>query len=101
MLNSKQRAFLRSLANPLDCTLHIGKTEVGDALVNSLGDLLQTRELVKASVLKTATEPVGDIAARLADAVGAEVVQVIGRRFVLYRFSKRLAEEGKSIVLPR
>lgn len=101
MLNSKQRAYLRSLSNPLDCALHIGKSDVGDTVVGSLSDLLQTRELVKASVLKSAATPVADIASQLADAVGAEVVQVIGRRFVLYRFSKRLAEEGKAIILPR
>ena len=101
MLNSKQRAYLRSLANPLECQFHVGKTDVGDALVQSLEDLLSNRELVKASVLKSAASPVGEIATQLADAVGAEVVQVIGRKFVLYRRSEKLAKEGRSLVLPR
>lgn len=101
MLNSKQRAYLRSLATNLDCMLHIGKSDVGETIVGSLGDLLQNRELIKACVLKSAASPVGDIASQLAEAVGAEVVQVIGHRFVVYRHSKRLAEEGKAIVLPR
>lgn len=101
MLNSKQRAYLRSLANPMDCQLHIGKTDVSEALIQSLEDLLSSRELIKASVLKSAASPVSDIARQLAEAVGAEVVQVIGRRFVVYRRSDKLAKEGRSLALPR
>lgn len=101
MLTSKQRAFLRSLANPLDCQLHIGKADMGETIVSSLEDLLSSRELVKVSVLKSAVSPVGEIAGQLAGAVGAEVVQVIGRKFVVYRRSDKLAKEGRSLQLPR
>ncbi len=100
MLNSRQRAYLRGLANKLDCDLHIGKGEISVTVENSLGDLLQNRELVKACVLKTVNASVSDIAQQLAASVGAEVVQVIGRRFVVYRRSERLAEAGKAITLP-
>ncbi len=101
MLTSKQRAYLRSLSNTLPCQLHVGKSDVGDPLTASLEDLLSVRELVKASVLRSAAMPVGEIAAQLAASVGAEVVQVIGRKFVLYRKSEKLAKEGRSIELPR
>lgn len=101
MLNSKQRAYLRGLANTLDCSFHIGKSELSVNVENSLADLLQNRELVKACVLKTVNAPVAEIAHQLAECVGAEVVQVIGRRFVVYRRSERLAEAGKAIILPR
>lgn len=101
MLNSKQRSFLRKLANPLDCQFHIGKADVSAAQIQSLEDLLSAREMIKASVLKSAAAPVDDIARQLAEAVGGEVVQVIGRRFVIYRRSDKLAKEGQAIVLPR
>jgi RNA-binding protein len=101
MLNSKQRSYLRKLANPMDCQLHLGKADVSDTQIQSLEDLLSVRELIKASVLKSAAMSVADIAGQMADAVGGEVVQVIGRRFVIYRHSDKLAKEDRSIVLPR
>ena len=101
MLTSKQRSFLRGLANTLDSQLHIGKADMGDTIVQSLEDLLSSRELIKVSVLKSAVSPIGEIASGLAEAVGAEVVQVIGRKFVVYRRSDKLAKEGRSLQLPR
>ena len=52
-------------------------------------------------MLKTCEEDPKDAARRLAAAAGAEVVSVVGRRFVLYRYSRKLAEKGKGIILPR
>ena len=82
-MTSKQRAYLRSLANPLEAIVHVGKGGVSDTLFKQ--------------ALETAPETAREAAETIAAAVGAEVVQVIGRVFVLYR---RNNEEPK-IVLPK
>lgn len=101
MINSKQRAFLRSLANPLDCLFQVGKGEMSEQLVRGLDEILSTHELLKINVLKSAEQSPAELAVYLADAVGAEVVQVIGRRIVLYRHSEKLAKLGKDLKLPK
>ncbi len=100
MLNSKQRAWLRSQANQLECQYQVGKGEVDETLLRGLDELMSTHELVKVNVLKTAQASSAELAAVTAEAIGAEVVQVVGRRFVLYRYSPKLAKQGKSLVLP-
>ncbi len=100
MLNSKQRAFLRSQSNALDSLFQIGKGDVDAAVVRGLDELMSTHELVKITILKTAEATPQDLARELAEAVGADVVQVIGRKLVFYRYSPKLAKQGKSIILP-
>lgn len=100
MLTSKQRAHLRTLANNLDSQFQIGKGDVDEQVVRSLDEYMTTHELVKIAIHKTAEENPAQIAATLSQAVGAEVVQVIGRRLVFYRFSQKLAKLGKSMNLP-
>ncbi|MCR2024811.1 ribosome assembly RNA-binding protein YhbY [Anaerotruncus colihominis] len=85
MLTSKQRAKLRGLASTEDTILQVGKGGVADTLVKQVDDALTARELIKLRVLETCPESVREAAERLAAAVGAEVVQVIGGKFVLYR----------------
>ena len=96
-MTSKQRAYLRGLANTYDPIVHIGKGGLSDALIKQADDALEARELIKGRVLETAPGTVRDAAEEIAAAVGAETVQVIGRTFVLYR---RRAEDP-TIVLPR
>jgi RNA-binding protein len=100
MLSSKQRAYLRSQANALDSQFQIGKGDIDSKVVQSLDEFMTTHELVKITVLKTADTSSAELAAQLAKSVGAEVVQVIGRRVVLYRYSTKLAKAGKSIEIP-
>jgi len=97
MLTSKQRAYLRSLANPLDTILVVGKSGMSPELVKQADDALTARELIKGRALETAPLSPRDAAEELARETGAEVVQVIGTRFVLYR---RHPKEPK-IVLPK
>lgn len=85
MLTSKQRAQLRALANPVETILQVGKSGVGEQLIKQVNDALTARELIKMRVLETAPGSVKEIAAELAEATNAEVVQTIGTRFVLYR----------------
>ncbi len=98
-LTSKQRSQLRSLGNPLDSIFQLGKEGISEETYRHLDNLLRTRELVKVTVLKSCPLPVREAADGVAAYTGAEVVQVVGRKFVLYRFSEELAKEGKSIKL--
>lgn len=101
MISSKQRAWLRSQANNMDSQFHIGKGDVTATLVCGLDEILSTHELLKITVLKSAETPLPQLAAELADATGSEVVQVIGRRIVLYRHSDKLAKLGRDLQFPR
>ena len=85
MLNSRQRAQLRGLANPIETIFQVGKGGVTENLVRQVDDALLARELIKLRVLETAPEGVRPVAEALAAATGADVVQVIGSRCVLYR----------------
>ena len=97
MLNSKQRAFLRSMANTMDPIMQVGKSGVGEELITSVDNALEARELIKMSALETAPVTAREAADELAEATGADVVAVVGRRFVLYRPSKK----KKKIELPK
>ncbi len=85
MLTSKQRAALRSMANGLDAIVHIGKDGIAQALIKQCDDALTARELIKARVLETSGMTSREAADKIAGMVRAEVVQVIGSKFVLYR----------------
>ena len=88
MLNSKQRAELRGMANSLEPIFQVGKGGVNDQLIRQVDETLEKRELIKLTALETSPETSREAADKIADAVGAAVVQVIGRKFVLYRKSK-------------
>ncbi len=85
MLTSKQRANLRSHANQMETILQVGKGGIADALIKQVDDALTAREMIKLRVLETAPDTARDTAEQMAGQVGAEVVQVIGTRFILYR----------------
>ena len=95
MLTSKQRAQLRSMANSDEVIIYIGKGGLNEAIYKQADDALEKRELIKGGLLESAPVSVREAADSVAAAVGADVVQVIGRRFVLYRESK----ENKHIKL--
>ena len=88
MLNSKQRAALRSMAAQIQPIMQIGKGGVSENLAKTVSDALEARELIKLSVLENCDYTTRDIAEELAEATESEVVAVIGRRVVLYRESK-------------
>lgn len=91
MLTSKQRAFLRGLANRMEPIFQIGKGGGSPEVVKSLDESLEARELIKISVLKNSDEDPHELAERLAGRTRSEVVQVIGKKIVLYRQSKKKA----------
>ena len=88
MLNSRQRAQLRAMANGYDTIFQIGKGGLNEQIVKQTDDALEARELIKLSVLETSPQTARETADELAKSVGADVVQVIGSRFILYRESR-------------
>ena len=96
-MTGKQRAYLRGLANGLETILYIGKGGITDAVVRQAEEALAARELIKGRVLEASLLTAREACDQLAQAVGAEGVQVIGSRFVLFRQDP---EEPK-ITLPK
>ncbi len=85
-LTSKQRAQLRGLASTMDTILHVGKDGISDNLVKQADDALEARELIKGRVLENSMYTSREAAEELSAATRSEVVQVIGSKFVLYRY---------------
>lgn len=88
MLNSRQRAQLRGMANDIKAILQIGKIGINDNTVKQVNDALEARELIKLSVLETCPTTARETADVLADLTQSDVVQVIGSRIILYKESK-------------
>jgi RNA-binding protein len=88
MLTSKQRATLRSMANTIEPVFLIGKGGINDAMIKDIDAVLEARELIKIKVLNNSMTDVKEASTIIAERTGADVVQVIGGKFVLYRQSK-------------
>ena len=88
MLTSAQRAQLRAQANGLETILMVGKGGVTDAVIAQADQALEARELIKGKVLETAMLTPAEVSAILCEALGADGVQTVGTKFVLYRKSK-------------
>lgn len=99
MLTSKQRAYLRGLANGMDAIIQIGKTGVTPEIANAVDEALAARELVKLGVLNNCDVSSAEAAEMLAGRTRSEVVQVIGKKIVLYRKAKE--KKGSVIELPK
>lgn len=88
MITSKQRSYLKSLANRINPSLQIGKIGLTDAIIDELEIQLEYRELIKISVLENSPVFVDEIVEEILDRTGAEFVQSIGSKLVIYRESK-------------
>ena len=95
-MTSKQRAYLKSLAMTMDPIFQIGKASLTPEIIEAVSEALEARELIKISVLKNCIDDPKEIAAVMAERTRSEVVQVIGKKIVLYRESKT----KKKIELP-
>ncbi len=96
MLTGKQKRYLRSKANILKAIVYIGKEGLTGSVVNEIDDVLKAKELVKVSVSGKSPIKTKKAAKKAAESTGAEVAQIIGRKFLLYRKSDTTPE----IVLP-
>ena len=88
-MTSKQRSKLISLAMNISATVQIGKNGLTDSVIEQINTSLEDHELVKIGVLKTADVTAKTVIAEVAEAVGAEPVQAIGNKIVLYRRSNK------------
>lgn len=99
MLNSKQRAQLRKLANTLPDTLHIGKEGISEGVIRQLDELLECHELVKIKLLESSFLTPKSAQEELCEALRAEPVQCIGTKVVVYRESSD--QDKRHIVLEK
>ncbi len=96
MITSKQRAYLRSLAQNIDAIFQVGKNGINDNQIKQIIDALEARELIKITVLDSTSGDKKEIANELAEKTESDVVQVIGKKITLYKRSK----EKPTIELP-
>lgn len=96
-MTSKQRSYLKGLAMSKQAIFQLGKGDIDENFITQIDTALEARELIKITTLPSHLEGPHAAAATLAEETGAEVVQVIGSKIVLYRESR----ENKKIVLPK
>lgn len=97
MLTGKQKRHLRAMGNEMDPILQVGKGGITETVVTQTDETLEARELIKCRVLQNCSEEPKTVAEELAEQVQADLVQVIGRNFLLFRASKN----KPVIVLPK
>ncbi len=97
MLTSKQRAYLRALANSIDTVVMVGKGDLDEQVFKTADEAITARELIKGKVLEASSLSSREAADQIALSIDADVVQVIGSKFVLYRKNKK----DPKIKLPR
>ena len=96
-MTTKQRAFLKGLAMNIDPIYQIGKSSITPEFTLGISEALEAREIIKISVLKNCADDPRELAEILAERTGAQIVQVIGKKIVLYKESKK----NKKIELPK
>ena len=97
MITTKQRAYLRSLANQIDAIFQVGKGGIEATFIKQVEEALEKRELIKINILENSGMDPRDAQHQLVGALGCEGVQVIGSKIVLYKESK----DHKKIELPK
>lgn len=96
-MTSRQRAYLRGLANKIDAIFQVGKNGISDNLIMQVNDALEARELIKLNVLETSPEDIQEIADTLSEATNSILVQTVGNKITLYRARKK----NSKIQLPK
>lgn len=96
-MTSKERSYLRGLANSIDAIFQIGKGGISDNLISQLSDALEARELIKVSVLETAPANAKLLGNEIANLTNSTLVQTVGNKITLYRARKK----DSKIVLPK
>ena len=95
-MTSKQRAYLRSLANSLDAIFQIGKSGISENFIKQVDDALEAREMIKIHVLETAPEDIKSLGEQIASSTNSTFVQIVGNKLTFYRARKK----DPKIVLP-
>ena len=89
MITSKQRAYLRSLAQKLDPIFQVGKNGVNENQIEQISNALEAREIIKINLLNSTPDDKHTIANEIADKTNSDVVQIIGNKITLYRRSEK------------
>lgn len=95
-MTTKQRAYLKSLAMTMEPIYQIGKSSLTPEITEGVREALEARELIKINVLKNCMDDPNEIARTLSERTHSEIIQVIGKKIVLYKESK----DKKKIILP-
>lgn len=96
-MTSKQRSYLKGLAMNIDSVFQIGKSSVTPENIEAIAEAFNTRELIKVTILKNCADDPKEIANVVAERTRSQVVQVIGKKMVLYKPFK----ENPKIILPK
>ena len=96
-MTSKQRAYLKSLASTLNPIFQVGKSSLTPEFVMAIDEAFNTKELLKIAVLKNCLDDPNEIAQMIAERTRSQVVQVIGKKIVLYKSDKK----NPKIILPK
>ena len=95
-MTSKQRAYLKSLASSLNPVFQVGKSSLTPEFTEAVNETFNTKELIKIAVLKNCADDPNEIADMIAERTHSQVVQVIGKKIILYKPDKK----NPKIVLP-
>lgn len=98
-MTTKQRAYLKSLAMNMEPVFQCGKSSVTPEFVNAVAEALEKRELIKVSVLQNCSDDPKELGIILAERTRSQLVQVIGKKIVLYKENKD--ENKRRIILPK
>ncbi len=96
-MTSKQRAYLKSLASTINPIFQVGKSSLTPEFTAAIGEAFNTKELIKIAVLKNCMDDPNEIAQVIAERTRSQVVQVIGKKIVLYKPDKK----NPKIILPK
>ena len=96
-MTTKQRAYLKSLTMTMEPIFQVGKSSMTPGLTQAISEALEARELIKISVLKNCADDPRELAEIIAERTRSQIVQVIGKKIVLYREGK---DNKKKISLP-
>ncbi len=99
MITTKQRAYLRSLANSLDPIFQLGKNGIEPTFIKQVQEAIEKRELIKINVLESSELSAAEAQEKICSALACEGVQVIGRKFVIYKRAKD--KDNRKIELPQ
>ena len=94
-ITTKERAYLRGLANQIDAIFQIGKDGINENLIKSINEALTARELIKLRVLETSGFSAREASEEICELTNAFPVQCIGSKLVIYKENK----ENKKIIL--
>ena len=97
-MTSKQRSYLKGLAMTMDPIFQIGKNSLSPEFTKAVQEALEARELIKISVLQNCLDDPKELASMIAERTRSQVVQVIGKKIVLYKEGK---DDKKKIILPK